>query len=297
MPRSSRGAITLAEQQPRTRRHRVVGWLVVLAVVAGVALAAYLGGRHLYESFQSPRCQATTAGTTVSLTPEQTSNAATIVAIAARRGLPARAGTIGVATAIQESKLRNIEYGDRDSVGLFQQRPSQGWGTVRQLLDTEYATNAFYDALVKVDGWQTMEITKIAQKVQRSAAPEAYAEHEQEGRVLADTLSGYTRAAVTCTLDPATAAGSPAAYAAMLERELGRTATVDGRAATVAMPDERRAWAGGHWSVAKAEELGIETITVGDREWRRGMGSEASSWHTASKPVGADTVRVTFATG
>ncbi|CCH77675.1 conserved exported hypothetical protein [Nostocoides japonicum T1-X7] len=296
MPRTSRAAITLAEEQPRTRRHRVVGWLVVAVVAAGVVFAAYLGGRHLYQSFQSPRCQATTAGTTVTLTPEQMSNAATIVGIASKRGLPARAGTIGVTTAIQESKLRNLEYGDRDSVGLFQQRPSQGWGTVDQLLDTEYSTNRFYDALVKIDGWQTMEITKIAQKVQRSAAPEAYADHEQEGRVLADTLSGYTTAAVTCTLDPAKGAGDPAAYLTMLTRELGRTGTRSGHTVTVGAQDARRAWATGQWSVAKAEELGITAVTVGDREWRRGEGSSARSWHAAKDPIKATSVRVTFAT-
>ena len=74
-----------------------------------------------------------------------------ITAIAIRRGLPPRAATIAIATAIQESKVRNITYGDRDSLGLFQQRPSQGWGTPEQILNPEYSTNKFYDALVKVE--------------------------------------------------------------------------------------------------------------------------------------------------
>lgn len=295
MPRTSRAAITLAEEQPRTRHHRAVGRLVLAVVVIVVLAAAYLGGRHLYQSFQSPQCQATTAGTTVTLAPEQMSNAATIVGIASKRGLPARAGTIGVATAIQESKLRNLEYGDRDSVGLFQQRPSQGWGTVAQLLDTDYATNAFFDALVKIDGWQTMEITKIAQEVQRSAAPEAYAEHEQQGRVLADTLSGYTPVAVTCRLDPPSGAGDPAAYLQTLGSELGRTGTTSGHHITVQAPDVRHAWSIGQWSVAKSEDLRIISVTVGSKEWTRGEGSSAQSWHTTTSPVGPQTVRVDLA--
>ena len=118
----------------------------------------------------------------------------TITALALRRGLPARAATIALATAIQESKLRNIRYGDRDSVGLFQQRPSQGWGTVEQILDPEYSTDKFYDALVKVDDWESGTITVVAQKVQRSSYPEAYADHEQEGRILASALAGHSPA-------------------------------------------------------------------------------------------------------
>ena len=94
-----------------------------------------------------------------------------------RRGLPARAASIALATAYQESKLRNLDHGDRDSLGLFQQRPSQGWGTAEQLQDPYYAVNAFYDALVKVDGYQAMRITEAAQKVQRSGFPEAYEDH------------------------------------------------------------------------------------------------------------------------
>ena len=100
---------------------------------------------------------------------------AVIAAVAQRRGLPPRAVTIALATAIQESKLRNITYGDRDSVGLFQQRPSQGWGNREQILDPAYAANRFYDALVRIEGYEDMRITEIAQRVQRSAEPKASA--------------------------------------------------------------------------------------------------------------------------
>ena len=106
-----------------------------------------------------------------SSTVEQAENAALITAISVRRGLPARAASIALATAYQESDLTNLEHGDRDSLGLFQQRPSQGWGTPEQILDPVYATNAFYDALAEVDGYESLEITEAAQEVQRSGFP------------------------------------------------------------------------------------------------------------------------------
>ena len=99
---------------------------------------------------------------------------------------------------MQESKLRNINRGDRDSLGLFQQRPSQGWGTPSQILDPTYATRRFYKALVKVDGWETMSVTEAAQAVQRSAYPDAYAAHEPVAHALANALTGYTPATFDC---------------------------------------------------------------------------------------------------
>ena len=135
------------------------------------------------------------AAIVVDLSTEQAENAALIAAVAVQRGLPARAASIALATAYQESKLRNLDHGDRDSLGLFQQRPSQGWGTPEQILDPYYATNAFYDALVKVDGYETMRITEAAQEVQRSGFPEAYADHEADARALASALTGYSPAA------------------------------------------------------------------------------------------------------
>src|SRR5699024_9297828 len=146
-------------------------------------------GRDRLGLFLGEECQATALGESVSFQPDQMHHASTIVLLGVKRGLPARAGSIAIATAIQESKLRNLTYGDRDSLGLFQQRPSQGWGTQEQLQDPIYATNAFYDALTKVDGWQDMVITEIAQEVQRSAYPEAYADHEHEGRTIASALT------------------------------------------------------------------------------------------------------------
>ena len=122
-------------------------------------------------------------------TPSQARYAGLITAIAVQRGLPARAASIALATAYQESDLRNLDGGDRDSAGLFQQRPSQGWGTLEEVRDPVHATNAFYDALAKVDGYEQLEITEAAQEVQRSGFPDAYADHEADARALASALT------------------------------------------------------------------------------------------------------------
>ena len=99
------------------------------AVAIGVAVVLVFVVRALTAPTAGVGCVATVGGMSAELSPEQMGNAATIAGIAVRRGLPARAATIAIATAMQESKLVNVEYGDRDSLGLFQQRPSQGWGT------------------------------------------------------------------------------------------------------------------------------------------------------------------------
>src|SRR5204863_2501104 len=153
---------------------RVAAVAVPLGLVVGGV--AYGVSRHGSSTDKTlGECTTKVGRLTVILTDEQARNASLISAISVRRGLPAHAATIGLATALQESKLYNLRGGDRDSLGLFQQRRSQGWGTARQILDPVYATNAFYDALVRVDGYQSLPVTEAAQEVQRSGFPEAYA--------------------------------------------------------------------------------------------------------------------------
>jgi cell wall-associated NlpC family hydrolase len=119
------------------------------------------------------------AGTRIGdLTEEQRRNAATIIGVAREMGAPPRAWLIALATAMQESTLRNINYGDRDSLGLFQQRPSQGWGSPAEVTDPVYATRIFIERLLQVGGWEDMPVTVAAQTVQRSAFPDAYAKWE-----------------------------------------------------------------------------------------------------------------------
>ncbi|MCP3821411.1 NlpC/P60 family protein [Streptomyces sp. A3M-1-3] len=109
---------------------------------------------------------------------EQIPHAQTIVATGISLQVPRRGQIVALATAMQESRLRNLTYGDRDSLGLFQQRPSQGWGTAEQIRDPVYASEKFYKALLKVNGWQQMTVTQAAQAVQKSGYPDAYAQWE-----------------------------------------------------------------------------------------------------------------------
>ncbi|MFJ1541352.1 peptidase M23 [Micromonospora chalcea] len=134
----------------------------------------------------------------------QMNNAKKIVQAGKEMGVPRRALVIAVATAMQESTLLNYASGvlpesqnyphqaigwDHDSVGLFQQRPSSGWGTVEQLMDPEYATKAFLSALEEIPGWQDLPLSVAAQAVQISAFPDAYAQHEwRAGEVVAEIL-------------------------------------------------------------------------------------------------------------
>ncbi|MEP7370193.1 MAG: hypothetical protein ABI662_11080 [Dermatophilaceae bacterium] len=275
------------------RRRRWVGRILLLVTLAVVGGAGYVGYSSFTANFGKPSCRATALRQSVTFSPEQSANAATITAIALKRGLPARAATIANATAIQESKLRNIRFGDRDSLGLFQQRPSQGWGTVAQILDPVYATNKFYDALVKINGYESMEITKVAQLVQRSGSPLAYADHEQEGRILASTLAGHSPEGFGCRLDPATTSVPAATIVAQLKAELGLTSIVEGTGVRVTGRSAQEAWAVGSWAVAHAEADGITSVTVGDRTWTRARSAGAWSWHTAAKPAPKNAVTMT----
>ncbi|PWR07496.1 hypothetical protein DKT68_18915 [Micromonospora acroterricola] len=120
----------------------------------------------------------------IDLNDEQTANVKAIIAATKKAGLPERAAVISIATSLQESKLENLghlgDMNDHDSLGLFQQRPSSGWGTPEQITDPEYSTTAFLKGLKQVDGWQDMALTDAAQTVQVSAYPDAYAQWEQQ---------------------------------------------------------------------------------------------------------------------
>jgi len=277
-----------------------------LAVTGVVVALTQFGTSPLINE----RCAAFSNGTSWYLTPAQADNAATITGISVRRGLPARAATIGLATALQESKLVNLDHGDRDSVGLFQQRPSQGWGAIEQLMDPVYAANAFYDALVKVAGYEALPITDAAQKVQRSGFPLAYAQHETRARAWASALTGNSSAAVTCELKPAATAGSAAAVTGRMERDFGPLPTSTGAAGSAdsgtgatlrvdaaplgsgsAADNERLAWAVAQWSVAAANALDIDSVATGGKVWSR----SAPTWTASDAPVPAGKVTLQLA--
>ncbi|MEV7706926.1 NlpC/P60 family protein [Mesorhizobium sp. B2-3-3] len=134
---------------------------------------------------------------------EQVPNAKTIQATGVAMNVPARGQVVALATALQESGLRNLTYGDRDSLGLFQQRPSQGWGTANEILDPVHASTKFYEGLKRVSGWQSLSVTQAAQAVQRSGFPEAYAKWEPLATALQQAIEPLLPTADVASTTPA----------------------------------------------------------------------------------------------
>ncbi len=303
-------------RRPREEGRAGVGIaLVVLAVVA--VLAGYLVWDGVGPLPDREGCEATVGDVTVTLSTEQAENAATIAAVGVARGLPARAVSIALATAFQESKLSNLDHGDRDSLGLFQQRPSQGWGTPAQVRDPVYAANAFYDGLVQVDGYRSMPITEAAQEVQRSAHPGAYEDHAEGARALASALTGYSPGRFSCVVDDPPPAGSAtldargltaraAAVRADVRSRFGDlpmggfapggvstghaagSAHYDGRAVDVffrpvTADNRRRGWALAHYMVAHAARLHVDHVIFDGRIWSAGRRSERG-WRDYTPP-------------
>ncbi len=177
---------------------------------------------------------------------------------------------MALAAALQESELHNLAGGDRDSSGLFQQRPSQGWGTPTEIQTPRLSAQSFYQHLAKVDGWEAMSVTDAAQAVQRSAAPTAYADWEAEARVIASVLTGEVPAGFTCKLDLSSSAG-PSVRSRPTSRqaialELGSPAL--DTAVTTA-----RGWQVASWMVGHAAIYGITSVTFAGQRWTPGSGA------------------------
>ncbi|MFB9366261.1 MULTISPECIES: hypothetical protein [Kitasatospora] len=307
---------TTEETAGRRRRpvRRVLIGLTVLAIVGGAVV--YFNKDTLIPPPEG--CKVATASGQGQLELAQAANAATISAVALSRGLPERAVTIALATAMQESKLYNLDGGDRDSVGLFQQRPSQGWGTVQQIKDPVYATNKFLDGLVKVNGYARMPLTDAAQEVQRSGFPQAYAKHETNATLLASVLTGREPAALSCVVhDPAKTAAAAAlgddgkplpGTADRARREFGKLVTTTPAAPAAkdprtvlalspqAGPAQRQTgWALAQWAVSQAADLGIGQVAYDGKAWR--VDRPADGWQPAGgEAAGAEKVLVTLGT-
>lgn len=257
-----------------------VAAVVTLTAVAGFGV--YLGGRELSEGLPglgTSRACTVDADGQVRLTRSQMANAATIAAVGLRRKMPEHAVVVALATAFQESKLENLAGGDRDSVGLFQQRPSQGWGTPEQIRDPRYAADRFYAALRKVRGWEEMRVTDAAQAVQRSAFPEAYEQWVDESTVLARALVGDASGAVACTVarQPAMRGNAAAdALGRVLNRDWGRLAATlpaEPGGLAVSAADARTGWRYAHWLVSHAGDHGVKRVRFGDLQWTADEGT------------------------
>lgn len=243
--------------------------VVTIGVVVGTSVTAWRllhgHGHHPPGCIVTASVDASSAGPAhFDLTPEQADNAATIAGVGTSMGMPDRAVTIALATAMQESKLRNLPGGDRDSAGLFQQRPSQGWGTRAQILDPVYAATAFYQELRDQAGWTDLSVTAAAQLVQRSAAPDAYAHWEPEARAAAAALTGETAGALAC--HDLTINAPSADLATVAATELGTTSLSGGHTTA-------RGWALSSWLVAHASRLGIDQVSFDGRTWTAATGT------------------------
>lgn len=248
-----------------------------------LAVLAAVGGYLAYHRIAVAQngCQAT-GGQVVALDTEQAAIAATIAGVAHSRRLPAAAVTIAYATAMQESKMHNLPHGDRDSVGVFQQRPSQGWGRPRQLIDPVYATGKFFAALVRVPGYLRIPLYQAAQAVQHSADGSAYTNYQQQAASMSRAFTGERPRAVWCWFP---ASGSRSLAVGPMRRQLLRTfgrrdvQLVSGDVAASADPPaavrvRHRAagWAVASWLVTHATAYGISNVSYAGYQWSKTAG-------------------------
>jgi len=264
-------------------------WLIgcTLAVVGlGVSVGAVVTRVHSPVPPSECRFASTASADRYSITPTQAQNAAIIAAVALRKGMPDHAVTVALATALQETELRNLPYGDRDSVGLFQQRPSQGWGTTEQIMDPNYAASTFFDHLAQVPGWQTIPVTEAAQLVQHSATPGAYAAWETEARSLARALTGEIPAGLSCDLAGfGGPAPTPSALSDAVTSEMG--------AQLLGVPVSTKiGWQVAEWAVAHAYSYHLSTVSFGGMTWAGASGTWAPTGGSGARTP-QNTVTVT----
>ena len=302
-------------RQTRYGRRRSHGAGVVVAAIIACVVAALVACWTLLPQLFAPRETARTAddaycavvsdGIRRTLAPDQARNAALIANIAVTRGLPDHAATVAIATAMQESRLTNLDYGDRDSLGLFQQRPSQGWGTEEQVSDMTYATNIFYDHLLQVPDWKTIPVEDAAQEVQRSGYPDLYATWDAMAHAWAAGLTGELPAGVSCALEPASSsdadgltdaiggalpnvavAVAPAGGQSDEQSDggAGDSGSASGTTLTLTLPDglsadarARLCWQTAGWLVTQARQYGIDALRADGMEWNRKSGAWTGS--------------------
>ncbi|MFI5981718.1 hypothetical protein ACIBEA_12660 [Streptomyces sp. NPDC051555] len=286
--------------RPRRRRrpYRLAAALLVLLGLAGY----YLVQNESTGGDGAPHCTVVAAGPgggetggSYSMNLEQARYAATIAAVGSARKMPERAVTIAMATAMQESALRNLDHGDRDSLGLFQQRPSQGWGAPAQIMDPVYSAGIFYDRLKEdVPDYADLPLTVAAQKVQRSGFPDAYAKHEPDAALLAAAFTGRAPGALSCSGPLPQDTGNATRVKAELVKVFGdalapkagppasrvaaQRAPADDSEVTMSVSgkdyqgpaDQRRGWELANWTVAHAAELGVQRVSYGDKAWIAG---------------------------
>jgi hypothetical protein len=265
---------------------------IALVAVVVVVLGAVIGVRAIINAVETHFSSAQCDVGAYEVDTSQASVAAQMVGAATkfRPALPERASVLALMAGLQESKLTNIppDEGDRDSVGVLQQRPSQGWGHHKAtvLTDVTEATREFLAALVKVPHWRTMAPADAIQAVQISADGSAYAKHEDEARALSNALLGHSPGSFTCSFDKPTKVAHTAEVTAMLRHQLPINAP-QASGKTIRVPGAH--WQTVAWFIANADRLGVDSVAYDGKRWSR-----ADGWKSA--PAGKQAVVATLAT-
>jgi hypothetical protein len=275
----------------------------VLAVLAG-------GGYLVVRAFApviapvltGSGCVATGDHQSILLDTEQGSIAATIAGVAHQQAMPRVAVTIAYATAMQESKLHNLSYGDRDSVGVFQQRPSEGWGPRKDLEDPIYASTKFFRALKAIPGYRKMPVYQAAQDVQHSADGTAYTQYAKMAAAMTPAFTGQRGHAVYCwsgsaSRAPANVSGitsglgttfGPAVAREVTDQRSSRGSVADGSSARVQLRigQQRLGWEVATWLVTHAGTYHIHQIRFSGYQWRAAASSKGWDRDAAAPPAG-----------
>jgi hypothetical protein len=265
--------------------------LVLLLAVVALGAGVYVAFRHVPTILGETGCTAGTGHAAVALDPQQAQIAATIAGVAHRRGMPSRALTVAYATAMQETHLHDPDYGDLDSVGVFQQRPSEGWGPASKLISPVYASTRFFRALARVPGYQQMPVYKAAQAVQHSADGYAYEQYQGLAAQLTTAFTGAPRA-VWCW--PAGPVGSaqlnPArravvrAFGPLTARKSGSGG--DAPALSVRVPERGLGWAVAAWLVTHAGQFRLHEVRYAGFRWPAPAGHTGWVKDTGAAPAG-----------
>ncbi len=265
-----------------SRRSRAAAAAIVLVVALVIG---YLAIGHRMATERATGCLAGSGNDELSLSVSQAGIAATIAGVASKRAMPSRAVAIAYAAALQESKLSNLPYGDLDSVGVFQQRPSEGWGTKQQIENPVYASSRFLAALAAVPRYLRMPIYAAAQAVQRSADGSAYGQYAGIGTELARAFTGSEPHAVWCSYGAPVGKARLTAAARALTSAYGRVRAkyTHDPSASLAVRTPRQGWSVAGWLVSHAANYGIAYVRFRGYEWHATSGPE--HWVKLRGPV------------
>jgi hypothetical protein len=269
--------------------------LVIVLIVAVLAILKLQ--HHRFHVREGSGCVVSGHTFRWQLYPSQASIAATIAGVAAQRAMPVRAITIAYAAALQESYLEDLRYGDRDSVGVFQQRPSQGWGTRHQLLDPVYASTRFFMALAAVPHYEQLRVYKAAQAVQHSADGTAYGQWVTQGADMAAGFSGRRPRTVSCWYSEGFRGRSEVSAASVqLRRTFGRLAIGHAGDPLVQVrvrgPD--MGWAVASWLVSHAGRFKIRQVSYQGYQWTAAHGKKGWTARPRAHHAAGTGTAVTF---